>query len=113
MPKRTGLHLFMSNRLEVLAERLAELVRIPPSLPLQPEVVIVQSKGMERWVSMELAEHNGVCANAYFPFPNACLEDIFKKMKPDFPEMSPFEPEMMTFRLMGVIPRLPREEDRP
>ena len=54
---------------------------------------------------MALAEHNGICASAYFPFPNAFLEDIFKKMRPDLPVISPFDPEIMTFRLMGIIPR--------
>ena len=28
---------------------------------------------MERWVSTELARHNGICANVKFPFPNVSL----------------------------------------
>ena len=92
--------------MEILAQELARIVRTPLPSPLTRETIIVQSRGMERWVSMALAEHNGVCANAYFPFPNTFLEDIFKKMRPDLPGISPFDPEIMTFRLMGVIPRL-------
>ena len=101
----SGLHVHISNRMEILAQELARIVRTPSPSALTPEIIIVQSRGMERWVSMALAEHNGICAATYFPFPNAFLEDIFKKMKPDLPEISPFDPEIMTFHLMGIIPR--------
>ena len=92
--------------MEILAQALARIVRIPSPSALAPEFIVVQSRGMERWVSMALAELNGICAAAYFPFPNAFLEDIFKKMRPDLPDISPFDPEIMTFRLMEIIPRL-------
>ena len=42
--------LFVSNRLEVLAEQLAAVLQTPLSSPLAPEVIVVQSKGMERHV---------------------------------------------------------------
>jgi hypothetical protein len=67
------LRLFTSNRLEVLAEKLAELLRPPLPSPLESEIILVQSKGMERWVSMKLARYHGICANYRFPFPNRIL----------------------------------------
>ena len=51
-----GLNLFTGNRLVNLADRLAEKISgSPAAAPLEPEIVIVQSKGMERWVSLALA----------------------------------------------------------
>ncbi|MBW1842168.1 MAG: exodeoxyribonuclease V subunit gamma, partial [Deltaproteobacteria bacterium] len=64
------MNIYSSNRLEILAEDLARIVKTPLSSPLEPEVIVVQSRGMERWVSMEIARHNGICANSIFPFPN-------------------------------------------
>ena len=98
-----GLSLYTSNRLEILANQLAEIVQTPLPTPFTPEVIVVQSRGMERWIAMELARLNGVSANCDFPFPNAFLEDIFKNLIPDMPETSPFEPDIMTFRLMRII----------
>jgi exodeoxyribonuclease V gamma subunit len=66
----SGLHLYTSNQLESLAEKLAKVLSNPLSSPLQSEIVVVQSMGMQRWVSMELARHHGICANFQFPFPN-------------------------------------------
>jgi exodeoxyribonuclease V gamma subunit len=51
----------------MLAEKLAEVLRKPLASPLQQEIILLQSKGMQRWVSMELARNNGICANCWFP----------------------------------------------
>ena len=87
-----GLKIYTSNYMEILAEQLARTVREPLSSPLSPEIIVVQSRGMERWVSLELARHNGICANCHFPFPNVFLEEFFKKMIGDLPDESPFDP---------------------
>ncbi len=88
------------NRLEVLAERLADIAAQPLEEPLAPDLVVVQSKGMESWIRMALARINGICANMVFPFPRAFLEDIFKKCFPEFIPPYAFDPEVMTFRIM-------------
>ncbi|MGE5248685.1 MAG: exodeoxyribonuclease V subunit gamma, partial [Bacteroidota bacterium] len=99
----TGFHLITSNRMELLVERLAALVREPLASPLAPEIVVVQSRGMERWVSMELARLNGISANVQFPFPNAFLDAVFETVSPDLPRPSPFAPDVLTFRVMTII----------
>jgi hypothetical protein len=57
-----------------IAEKLAEVLSAPLSSPLTPEIIIVQSKGMERWISLQLAERHGICANCRFPFPNTFVQ---------------------------------------
>ena len=99
-----GLNIYTSNCMEALAEQLALIVRKPLSSTLAPEIIVVQSRGMERWVSMELARQNGICANCFFPFPNTFLQEMFKKTIPDLPEESSFDPLTMTFRIMKVLP---------
>ena len=99
-----GLKIFTSNHLEILAEQLAKTVNKPATSPLFPEIIVVQSRGMERWVSMELAKHNGICANCYFPFPNSFLQEISRRLVPDVSEESPFAPDAMTFSIMKLLP---------
>ncbi|MBW2603282.1 MAG: exodeoxyribonuclease V subunit gamma [Deltaproteobacteria bacterium] len=99
-----GLNIFTSNCMEILAEQLALILRAPLSSLFSPEIIVVQSRGMERWVAMELARHNGICANCFFPFPNTFLQEIFKKTIPDLPEEPTFEPLTMTFKIMKVLP---------
>lgn len=80
------MRIYRSNRLEVLAQRLAEVVAVPcggaegkvdPLAALQPETIVVQSRGMERWLSQDLAQRLGVWARPSFPFPRAFLEGAF------------------------------------
>ena len=99
-----GLNIFTGNRMEILAEQLAQIVREPLPSPLSPEIIVVQSKGMARWVSMEIAAHNGICGNCFFPFPNTFLHEMFKIVIPDLPDESPFDPSIMTFRIMKILP---------
>jgi exodeoxyribonuclease V gamma subunit len=100
----TTLSLFTSNRLEILVETLAEVLSRPLASPLDEEIVVVQSKGMERWVSAELARRHGICANVRFPFPNAFVFEIFRTAIQDLPETAPFDPKILTWRLMKLLP---------
>jgi len=103
-----ALSVYMSNRLEVLAQKLSEILRKPLASPFHTELVVVQSKGMETWVRMELARHHGVCANLAFPFPNAIVHKIFSEAFGDLPEASLYDPLIMTWSIMGLL--WPREE---
>ncbi len=102
-----GLHIILGNRLEVLAEALADVIRNGATAragdPLQAETVLVQSKGMQRWISMSLARHNGICANMAFPFPNAFLEETCTKVIGAPPPGHPFDPCWLTFRIMALL----------
>ena len=98
-----GLTIYTSNHMEILAEQLARMLRDPLPSPLVPEIIVVQSRGMERWVSMEIARHNGICANFSFLFPNRFLQEIVKQIIPDLPEDSPFDPVAMTFKIMNIL----------
>ncbi len=100
----SGLRLYTSNHLETLAARLAEVLNKPLASPLDTEVIVVQSGGMERWVSMQLAQRQGVCANCRFPFPNHFVHEVFRKFLPDLPERSPFDPGILTWRIMKLLP---------
>jgi exodeoxyribonuclease V gamma subunit len=103
--------LFTSNRLELLAEALARVLEKPLATPLDKEVILVQSKGMERWISLQLAERHGICANCRFPFPNTFVQEIFQAVLKDLPQSSLFEPGMMTWRVMSALPPLVEEPE--
>ncbi len=104
------LYLHTSNRLENLADRLADLIKQPLASPFDKEIIIVQSKGMERWLSMELARRLGVWANGHFPFPDAMLWRLFRMILGNLSEVSQFEREVMAWSLMEILPNLLTQE---
>ncbi len=103
---RSGLTLHTSNRLERLADRLAELIADRLRSPLLPEIVVVQSNGMRRWLEQQIAERQGICSNVQFPFPQKFFHDLFQDAFPQAEATNLFDQEVMTWRIMKDLPRL-------
>src|SRR5688572_16973569 len=95
-----------SNRLEALADELARVMREPLASPFSAEVVVVQSRGVARWLSLRLADRTGVCANVRFPFPSAYAWELYRTVCGDVPEQSAFDPEVLAWRILDVLPEL-------
>jgi len=100
---------FTSNRLEILSDQLAQVLQRSLPSPFDPEVIVVQSKGMERWISLQLAERHGICANCRFPFPNTFVREMFQSVLKDLPKPNLFDPGVMTWRVMKALPKLIEE----
>ena len=92
----------MSNRLGIEGY-LAQVVAEPLRSPFESEIIVVQSKGMERWLTQELAQQAGIWANAQFPFPNTMAWDIFQRTLSDIGDDRLFTPEVMTWRILHLL----------
>jgi exodeoxyribonuclease V gamma subunit len=99
-----GFHVYLSNRLEVLASALTQVVSNPPLPPLQKEIIVVQSRGMERWLVQQLGAQFGIWANGAFPFPNAMIQELFGRVLGNFPAENPFAPELLAWRIQRLLP---------
>src|SRR2546421_8658610 len=91
------------NHLEVLADQLAELFQQPYGAPFLPEIVIVQSNGMTRWLSLELAQRLGICAQIHFSFAASFVWDLGCRLLSNMPATSPFAPDVLTWRIMALL----------
>ncbi len=96
---------YHSNRLERLADRLAGVLDRPLSDPLQPELIITQSRGMARWLTFALAERHGVAANLRFQLPAAFIWQLLSTALEAGEEGgSAYDRELLVWRLMRVLP---------
>ncbi|EEG10387.1 exodeoxyribonuclease V subunit gamma [Pseudogulbenkiania ferrooxidans] len=101
------LHLYQSNRLEALGELFTGMSRaMPLSDPFQPETVLVQSRGMGRWLTLELAGRAGIAANLDFVLPAAFAWRLMQAVLPGLPRKSSFAPEVLQWRLLELLPTL-------
>jgi exodeoxyribonuclease V gamma subunit len=99
-----GFYLYTSNRAESLADCLAGTLSGSGGSVFEAEKIIVQSRGMERWLQFSLADRLGICANIDFPFPRSFIYDsLFAKVS-DCPELSPYDPRIMSWNLMRILP---------
>ncbi len=91
------------NRLEVLADRLIALLVERPPPPMTPDIVVVQSRGMARFLSLRLAEAAGIAANVRFPLPGAFLWETFRTLVPGAPAASALDPGVAAWHLRAVL----------
>ena len=98
--------LYTSHRLEALAEKLAEVLAWPVAAPLQPEVIIVQSQGMARWLKLQLAGHHGICANYSFQFPKIFCTQTLAAHVPAGADEAVFEREVMVWSILRLLPEM-------
>ncbi|MCP4751223.1 MAG: exodeoxyribonuclease V subunit gamma, partial [Proteobacteria bacterium] len=100
----SGFYLHTSNDQEELVSILAGVIGKPLADPLAPEIVVVQSLGMKRWIFLQLAGRLGILSNTDFRFPNQILMDVFEQVVPDFREKRLFERKRTVWRIMELLP---------
>lgn len=100
------LSVVQSNRLETLAARLARLLGESPPQPLAPEVIVVQSDGVARWLKLALADRLGIAAGLRFVLPARYVWELVARVVPGVPSESPLAPEALKWRIAAVLPAL-------
>ncbi len=71
-----GIVVHTSHRLLDLAEALAARLRADPLPPLADETIVVPTRGLARWLELQLAERHGIAAGLRLPFPGAFLGNL-------------------------------------
>ena len=114
-PSGAGLFVLRSNRVEHLAAALsADLRSAPLSDPMSPELVVIGNRGMERWLSHQIAEQHGVCANVNFWFPQRVLDaELRSAQPPEHQALSPaaWQPNALAWSILHELPGLLAEGD--
>ena len=72
---------YRGNRAEILADLLAEQLRLDPPDPFTTVAVIVNTWPSCRWLSEQLASRlGGISANLRFPFPSSSLRAVVERL---------------------------------
>lgn len=74
-------YLHSSNKTENLLEHLLAVIKAAPlSSPFSKEMFLIQSQGMERWLSQQLASRLNIWANASFLFPGKFFSTLAERL---------------------------------
>ncbi|MCF6202219.1 MAG: exodeoxyribonuclease V subunit gamma [Methylococcaceae bacterium] len=95
--------LHSSNKTENLLVHLTSVIEnMPLSHPFSKEVFLIQSQGMERWLSQQLACYFGVWGNFEFLFPGKFFSSISKKIDQQIND-DLFDREVMLWRFEKIL----------
>lgn len=101
-----GLYMHSSNRLEELARMLAGALRGGAGEdPLARDVVVVQTPGVARWLSLRLADELGCCMNVEYLFPRNFVDSLCAKM---LGSDAPAHPDVrrLGWRIFSMLPEV-------
>ena len=98
-----GIKYYTGNRLEKLAAVCANLMQKNPLPPLSRETILIQTQGMERWLSLELARLNGIFSSyAFISYDN--LVDIAETLAGSpAKEKSPYDRDIFPWSVMTLL----------
>ncbi len=94
-----------SNRMETLAEWLAEHMRQHPADPLDAERIVVPHPLLGEWLRLELATRLGIAAHIRIELPAEFAWSVMREAVPDLPVESAFEPGALRWRIFGLLGR--------
>ena len=99
------LALYPSNKLEHLSFLLTTLLRQQPLGVFTPETILVESPGMQHWVSMQLATEHGVAMNIDYPLPVRFMWNTARAVlgQDTVPKQSPYRREVLTWRIDNIL----------
>ncbi len=102
--------LHSSNKTENLVAHLTTVISTAPlSSPFSKEVFLIQSQGMERWLSQQLANELKVWGNYDFLFPGKFFSSLADKIDSRLNDAA-FDRHLMLWRLEALLRRLDSEE---
>ncbi len=105
--------LHTSNKAENL---LAHLIKVIETLPLrsafESETFLIQSQGMERWLSQRLASHFGVWGNYKFLFPSRFFGSLAQTLDNSLTDES-FERDHMVWLFFFLLSDLEDDDCKP
>lgn len=97
------LYIHHANRCETLTAALLSRLDAPPPDPFTAHNVIVPSAAMRRWLSLCLAEHQGICANVRFDYLAQWLWAQMARLVDGVAEQSPFATAILTWRCFAAL----------
>ncbi len=105
--------LHSSNKTENLVAQLGVVIEtLPLTSPFAQEIFLIQSQGMERWLSQQLSQQFKVWANYEFLFPAKFFSSVAQKLDKKLNDLA-FDRHKITWRIENVLRELNGEDVLP
>lgn len=97
------LHIHQSNHCESLTAALLRQLAAGERDPFSADTIIVPSAALRRWLSLAIAEREGICTQVHFDFLAQWLWRQIARLVPGVAERSPFAPSSLAWRIWAAF----------
>ncbi|WP_111978487.1 exodeoxyribonuclease V subunit gamma [Algibacillus agarilyticus] len=96
-------NIYLSNRLENLSHMLGAVLQQTAESVFEQQHILVQHKGMQHWLLMQLAEQNGIAMNLAFEPPVGAIWSILRELDPTLAKESPYKSSILSWRIYQLL----------
>ena len=106
------LQIVAGETLSDLAERLAGILSVPLADPMTPELVVVPTAGVDRWLRLELSKSlgtsgpgrtDGIVANTEFAFPGSFKRRVASSVGNMAKEENPWDVSRLAWSVLEAL----------
>ena len=106
------LQIVAGETLSDLAERLADILSVPLADPMTPELVVVPTAGVDRWLRLELSKFlgtsgpgrtDGIVANTEFAFPGSFKRRVASSVGNVAKEENPWDVSRLAWTVLEAL----------
>ena len=94
-----SLYTYPSNKLEYLVRVLSKLLDLEEKDLFTPTQLIVGSRGMQHWLSMQLAETRNIAMNLKYDMINGYILDICYELTNKYEYKKAYTKDILTWRV--------------
>ncbi len=98
-----GLRVYRSNRLERLAQAMAEVLGEPLPDPFAAECILVPGRGVAQWLSLELSQRFGVWANVLYLYPRNFVGWALERVLETPAGLEAFDPDRLLWSIVSTL----------
>jgi exodeoxyribonuclease V gamma subunit len=102
-----ALSIVSSNRVETLQQSLCH--RLSTQMldnAFDPDVIVVPTFAMARWLNLKIAQQQGIAANIEYPLPAAWIWQLATSVLEDTPKLDPLSRDAMSWKIFHSLPEL-------
>lgn len=98
-----SLYTYPSNKLEYLVQVLSKLLDVEEKNIFTPTQLVVGSRGMQHWLSMQLAENRNIAMNLKYDMINGYIMDICYQLTGNQEHKKAYTKDILTWRIFKSL----------
>ncbi|QIV96369.1 DNA helicase/exodeoxyribonuclease V gamma subunit [Allofrancisella inopinata] len=98
-----ALYTYPSNKLEYLVKIFSKLLQINKNKIFKPTYILVGSRGMQHWLSMELAKQNSISMNTKFDMVNSFIINTSYEITNNQSHKKAYSKEVLSWRIFKLL----------
>ncbi len=98
-----GFTVYQSTKLELLSKKFAQTIKKKKKFPLAKDHILINSAGMQKWLSLEVTSENSIFTSASFLFPEQLTTLLYESISGEKRKASPFNAESLKWSILEIF----------